>query len=68
MRRELLNDNSTNKFNPRKGPAAPANERVCTDGTNNVERTYMKGSRSERLENTHVPERWDRKAFKKILV
>lgn len=67
-RRELLNDNSTNKLNPRKGPAAPANERVCTDGTKNVESTYMKRSRSERLENTHVPERWDRKAFKKILV
>ena len=27
-----------NKFNPRKGPAAPAHERACTDGTKSVEK------------------------------
>lgn len=27
------NDYSTTKFNPRKGPAAPAHERACTEGT-----------------------------------
>lgn len=60
------NDYSTTKFNPRKGPAAPAHERACTEGTKYGKNIHER-SRLERLGNTHVPERWDRKVLKKIL-